>query len=169
LKNKWSILYLLLNLSEDPRKQASKVGEQPQRGLWGGWTVCHRKENSGTKHKAHLRKPRIFFQRQLPEDVFQNCCSEVAVYIEQPKFKELTPKLGASVWRVYSSWAGSICHCHTTGFLLWTPYRVYPCLWLLPAVGPIECSADVWLARSWGVWMEESSQPPYYVAVIDLL
>ncbi|XP_055468477.1 gamma-tubulin complex component 3-like, partial [Psammomys obesus] len=25
LKNKWSILYLLLNLSEDPRKQASKV------------------------------------------------------------------------------------------------------------------------------------------------
>lgn len=27
LKNKWSILYLLLSLSEDPRKQSNKVGE----------------------------------------------------------------------------------------------------------------------------------------------
>lgn len=28
LKNKWSILYLLLSLSEDPRKQSNKVGEE---------------------------------------------------------------------------------------------------------------------------------------------
>lgn len=45
LKHRWSVLYLLLSLSEDPRKPASRVSDQrpgvpvgPADSVWSGLT-----------------------------------------------------------------------------------------------------------------------------------
>lgn len=80
MKNKWSILYLLLNLSEDPRKQAGKVGERAA-GSWGKarpW-VIGRKIVGDEQRPTRAWQPCCFFS----DGSFQKLCFQITVLMQQ--------------------------------------------------------------------------------------
>lgn len=89
MKNKWSILYLLLNLSEDPRKQTGKVSERASAVSCG--TVYHvviGRKIIGEEQTPAKPGSRVVFhsQGQFLEDVSESCVILMEQCIEQPRW-----------------------------------------------------------------------------------